>query len=200
MRTFSNRKAATAVAVLIAAGAGTATATTIAGSSPAGPAAPAPDVSAPVVDVAEHPAPRYTAVARSAQPATRRVAEMHAVLAVRYPDVAGRPVRGIRAADGTQAWVVTGPKHTCFGADNGDGTGYSCRANVSADEGLSIVETRRDGTARSVILVPDRVASVDVAGARTAATNNLVVVEHLVGATVRATPSDGGAPFQVGKD
>lgn len=201
-----NRKTTAALAaLLITAGAGTAAAVAVGGSSPdaihaATLADPSAAVNAPVVDVPEHPAPRYTAVSRSSQLPTARVAQMHAVLAARYPDVVGRPIRGIKAADGTQAWVVSGTKHTCFGADNSDGTGYSCVANLDADEGVSIAETRRDGSERSVILVPDQVGSVSVAGARTAATNNLVVVEHLTGATVQAHPTDGRAPFRVGSE
>ncbi len=205
----TTRKATAAVAaLLITAGAGTATASALSGSSTAGDArpganpvtGPAVDAIAPVTDTPIRPAPRYRAAERSTQKPTGRVLEMHRVLATRYPDLVGRPVRGLKAADGTQAWVVSGAKHTCLGADNSEGTGYSCRPNGEAQDGISVAERRQDGTQRTVALVPDEIGSVSASGSRVAAENNLVVAEHRTGAALQANPTDGRVPFRVGTE
>ncbi len=197
------RKATAVVAALaITAGAGAATAAALTDSTDdVRVGVPAVvDVAAPVTNVPVRPAPHYAALERSRQKPTARVAEMHQVLAARYPDLGGRAIRGLKAADGTQAWVVSGSKHTCLGADNSDGTGYTCRTNDEALDGITVAEKRADGTQRTVVLVPDDIGSV-TAGGRVAATrNNLVVAEHQVGAAVQANPSDGGSPFRVGTE
>lgn len=203
LRTTTRKATAVVAAIMLTAGAGAATAAALSDSSAddarvASPGAVPPG--APVTDVPVRPAPHYNALERSTQRPTARVAEMHRVLAARYPDLAGRAVRGLKAADGTQAWVVSGGKHTCLGADNSDGTGYSCRTNDEAFDGISVAEKRADGSQRSVLLVPDDIASVTAGGRVATAKNNLVVAEHPVGAVVQANPSDGGSPFRVGTE
>lgn len=202
LRTTSRKATAVVAAIVITAGAGAATAAALSDSSDdARVAAPAVvELGQPVTDVPVRPAPHYNALERSAQKPTDRVAQMQQVLAARYPDLAGRTTRGLKAADGTQAWVVSGSKHTCLGADNSDGTGYTCRTNDEALDGITVAEKRADGTQRSVLLVPDDIASVNAGGRVAAAKNNLVVAEHQVGAVVQANPSDGGSPFRVGTE
>lgn len=202
LRTTTRKATAVVAAIAITAGAGAATAAALSDSSEdARTAAPAAvGLGKPVTDVPVRPAPHYNALERSAQKPTSRVAAMQKVLAARYPDLTGRPTRGLKAADGTQAWVVSGNKHTCLGADNSDGTGYTCRPNDEALDGIAVAEKRADGTQRSVLLVPDDIASVNAGGRVAAAKNNLVVAEHPVGAVVQANPSDGGSPFRVGTE
>lgn len=200
---MTTRKVATVAAtILIAAGAGTATAAALSGASDeARSEAPAVvELRKPVTDVPVRPAPHYNALERSAQKAPARVAQAQQVLAARYPDLAGRAARGLKAADGSQAWVVTGSKHTCLGAENSEGIGYSCRPNDEALDGISVAEKRPNGVQRSVLLVPDDIASVSADGRVASATNNLVVTEHRVDAVVKANPSDGGSPFRVGAE
>jgi hypothetical protein len=203
LRTTTRKATAVVAALVITAGAGAATAAALTDSSDDAQVAAAPaalDVATPVTDVPVRPAPHYNALERSAQKPTARVAQMQRVLAARYPDLTGRSVRGLKAADGTQAWVVSGSKHTCLGADNSDGTGYTCRPNDEALDGITVAEKRPDGTQRTVLLVPDDIASVTAGGRVAAAKNNLVIAEHRVGATVQANPSDGGSPFRVGTE
>lgn len=199
-RTNTRKATAVVAAIMVTAGAGAGAAAALSDSSDeARIAAPAVvELGKPVTDVPVRPAPHYNALERSAQKPTARVAQMQQVLAARYPDLAGRTTRGLKAADGTQAWVVSGSKHTCLGADNSDGTGYTCRPNDEALDGITVAEKHADGTQRTVLLVPDDIASVTAGGRVAAAKNNLVVAEHAVGAAVQANPSDGGSSFRVG--
>jgi len=197
LRTTTRKATATVAAILIVGGAGAATAAALDDSVPV-------DIAPPTVqqhtEAPDHPAPYYSAVARSTQKPTARVSEMVDVLADRFPDVAGRRVRGIKAADGTQAWVVSGNKYTCLGADNREGTGYTCSPNGEAFDGVSIAERREDGTQRTIALVPDRIASVSADGADVEPTNNLVITEHRADSAVEAHPADGGSPFRIGTE
>ena len=202
LRSTTRKATAIVAAIALTAGAGAATAAALS-DSPEGEPLAAPAVvplGMAVTDVPIRPAPHYNALERSAQKPTARAAEMQKVLATRFPDLAGRATRGLKAADGTQAWVVSGSKHTCLGADNSDGTGYTCRTNDEALDGISVAEKRPDGTQRSVLLVPDDIASVTAGGRVAPAKNNLVVAEHRVGAVVQANPSDGGSSFRVGTE
>lgn len=198
----TTRKATAVVAaIVLTAGAGAATAAALSDSSrDVSTEAAAVPLGMPVTNVPIRPAPHYNALERSKQKPTARVAEMQQVLAARYPDLAGRATRGLKAADGTQAWVVSGSKHTCLGAENSDGTGYTCRTNDEALDGITVAEKRDDGTQRTVLLVPDDIASVTAGGRVAPARNNLVVAEHQVGAAVQANPSDGASSFRVGTE
>lgn len=202
LQTTTRKATAVVAAIMLTVGAGAATAAALSDSSDdTRTAAPAvAELGKPVTDVPVRPAPHYNALEHSAQKPTARIAQMQRVLAARYPDLAGRATRGLKAADGTQAWVVSGSKHTCLGADNSDGTGYTCRPNDEAFDGITVAEKRADGTQRSVLLVPDDIASVTAGGRVAAAKNNLVVAEHPVGAAVQANPSDGGSSFRVGTE
>lgn len=201
MRT-TRKATAVVAAIVVTAGAGAATAAALSDSSrdATTPASSPVPLGTPVTDVPVRPAPHYNALERSTQKPTARVAQMQQVLAARYPDLTGRAVRGLRAADGTQAWVVSGSKHTCLGADNSDGTGYTCRTNDEAQDGITVAEKRADGSQRTIVLVPDDIASVTAGGRVAPARNNLVVAEHRVGAAVQANPSDGGSSFRVGTE
>jgi hypothetical protein len=138
--------------------------------------------------------PSYAAAERSTQDPTERVKAMVAVMARRFPDLAGVEPRGVQAADGTQAWIVTGERTTCFGADNDEGTGYTCAANgLAASTALSVMERHEDGTTRAAFLVPDAVRTVSVDGRQLAPSSNVVVTEFGSGATVRALRRDGSA-------
>lgn len=202
LRTTTRKTAAVVAAIAFTAGAGAATAAALSDSADdARIAAPAEvPLGMPVTDVPVRPAPHYNALERSAQKPTARITRMQQVLAARYPDLAGRAPRGLKAADGSQAWVVSGSKHTCLGAENSEGTGYTCRPNDEAFDGIAVAEKRRDGSQRSVLLVPDDIASVTAGGRVAPAKNNLVVAEHRVDAVVQANPSDGGSPFRVGTE
>lgn len=203
LRTTTRKATAVVAAIAITGGAGAVAAVALGDASDEASVAAAPAVvqlGKPVTDVPIRPAPHYNALERSVQKPTARVAEMQKVLATRYPDLAGRATRGLKAADGTQAWVVSGSKHTCLGADNSDGTGYTCRTNDEAFDGITVAEKRPDGTQRSVLLVPDDIASVSASGRVAPAKNNLVVAEHRVDAVVQANPSDGASSFRVGTE
>lgn len=202
-RTTTRKATAVAAAILITAGAGAATAAALSDSpDDGGTAAASADVQLGTAAAAVpiRPAPHYNALERSQQKPTARVTENQKMLATRFPDLAGRAARGLKASDGTQAWVVSGSKHTCLGTENSEGIGYACQPNDAAFDGISVAEKRADGTQRSVLLVPDDIASVTAGGRVAPARNNLVVTEHRVGAAVMANPSDGGSSFRVGTE
>jgi hypothetical protein len=139
-------------------------------------------------------APSYAAVERSTQDPTQRVEEMVAVMARRFPDIAGVEPRGVQADDGTQAWIIAGERTTCFGADNADGTGYTCAPNgVAASTALSVMQRHEDGGTRAAFLVPDAVRAVAVDGHELEAPRNVVVVELDKTDEVRALRQDGSA-------
>ncbi len=194
---ITRRVTLAAATALVAVGAGAATATALSGSEPSVDRAVAVD---PVADVPVAPAPYYSAVERSTQKPTARIAEGQKILAARFPDLAGRDLRGLKAADGTQAWVVSGSKHTCLGADNSDGTGFACAPNGDAKRGISVAEVRKDSGERSVTLLPDDIGSVTADGRVSKVSGNLVVVEHRGQAVLQANPSDGRASFRVGTE
>lgn len=203
LRTSTRKATAVVAAIVLTGGVGAATAAALSDSSDEATRGRAPavvELGKPVTDVPVRPAPHYNALERSTQRPTARVAQMQQVLAARYPDLAGRATRGLKAPDGTQAWVVSGSKHTCLGADNSDGTGYTCRPNDEALDGITVAEKRADGTQRTVVLVPDDIASVTAGGRVAAAKNNLVVAEHRVGAAVQANPSGDASSFRVGTE
>jgi hypothetical protein len=139
-------------------------------------------------------APSYAAVQRSTQDPTERVDEMTEVMARRFPDIADAEPVGVQAGDGTQTWVVAGERTTCFGADNGGGTGYTCAPNsVAASTALSVMDRRQDGSTRAVFLVPDAVRSVAVDGRELVPSRNVVVAELPATAKVQALRRDGSA-------
>jgi hypothetical protein len=138
--------------------------------------------------------PSYAAAERSTQDSPERVDEMTAVMAQRFPDLADAEPVGVQAGDGTQAWVVAGERTTCFGADNGGGTGYTCSPNsVAASTALSIMDRREDGTTRAVFLLPDSVRALAVDGRELAPSRNVVVTELPATAKVQALRRDGSA-------
>lgn len=202
LRTTTRKATAVVAAIVIIGGAGAATAAALSDSADDArlQTLGATELGKPTTDVPVRPAPHYNALERSTQKPPARVATMQQVLATDYPDLAGRATRGLKAADGSQAWVVSGSKHTCLGVENSDGVGYTCQPNDAAFDGISIAEKRADGTQRSVLLVPDDIASVTAGGRVAPARNNLVVTEHRVGAAVMANPSDGGSSFRVGTE
>lgn len=113
-------------------------------------------------------------------------------LARKAPDLRLEDVRGVRAADGTQAWVLPGPTRTCFGADNDDGTGFTCTSNARAIKGgLSTAAVDSEGTVRAIYLVSDDVTSATAAGRRFAPHDNLVVMTYPSGSTVTFTTKSG---------
>lgn len=140
--------------------------------------------------------PSYAAAAaRSGEDPTARVEEMTEVMAQRFPDLADAETTGIEAPDGTQTWVISGDEHTCFGADNSGGTGYTCGTNaLAASTPLSLMASRADGTTRGVFLVPDAVRALTVDGETVTPTRNVVVVDDLEQDTaLRAVRRDGTA-------
>jgi len=107
----------------------------------------------------------FTAVKQSTQEPDKRKLAIFRELTRDAPGVRPGDARGVRASDGTQAWVIPGPTRTCFGADNGDGTGYSCTSNASVIRGgLSSAAIDTEGTVRAIYLVPDDVVSASAAG------------------------------------
>lgn len=173
------RFARTAVVVAVVSAGGTLAAGALAtADAPSGPAA----------------TPSPSAVERSTQDPTERVEEMVAVMARRFPDIAGVDPQGVQADDGTQAWVVAGERTTCFGAENAEGTGYTCAPNaVAASTPLSVMERGEDGDTRAAFLVPDAVRAVAVDGRQLAPSHNVVVVEFGRTAKVQALRRDGTA-------
>ena len=61
--------------------------------------------------------------------------------------------------------------------------------NDEAFDGISVAESRKDGTQRTVALVPDEIGAVTADGRRFAAKNNLVVAEHRTGRLSRPIPA-----------
>jgi hypothetical protein len=121
----------------------------------------------------------YAAVRRSDLRPRGRTRVLLGVVSRRFPDVDLAAARGIRAADGTRAWVVPGSKHTCFGADNTDGTGYTCVSNARARLGaLSTAAGGPDGRIRAIYLVPDDVARLEADGRTFRPRGNLVVAAY----------------------
>lgn len=136
----------------------------------------------------------YTAVTRSEVRPEGRTRVLLRVLARRFPDVDLAAARGIEAADGTRAWVVPGRKHTCFGAQNDDGTGYTCVANARARLGaLSTAAVGSDGRIRAIYLVPDDVDRLEADGQAFRPRGNLVVATYGEQAPVTIVTGSGRA-------
>jgi hypothetical protein len=134
----------------------------------------------------------FTAVKQSTQEPDQRKRALFRALARDAPGVRPDDARGVRASDGTQAWVIPGPTRTCFGADNADGTGYTCTSNASVLRGgLSSAAVDTEGTVRAIYLVPDDVASATAGGQTVAPRNNLVVMTYPSGSTVTFTTKSG---------
>lgn len=134
----------------------------------------------------------FTAVKQSTQEPDKRTLAMFRALSRDAPGIRPADARGIRASDGTQAWVVPGPTRTCFGADNGDGTGYTCTSNANVIRGgLSSAGIDTEGTIRAVYLVPDEVVSATAAGQTVGAHNNLVAMAYPAGSTVTFKTKSG---------
>ncbi len=136
----------------------------------------------------------FSAVKQSTQPPDRRRLALFRALTRDAPGVRPEDARGVRAADGTQAWVIPGPTRTCFGADNDDGTGYTCTSNARVIRGgLSSASVDTEGTIRAIYLVPDDVVSASAGGQSVAPHNNLVVMSYPSGSTVTFTTKSGDA-------
>lgn len=134
----------------------------------------------------------FTAVKKSTQQPSRSQQAIFRDLARDSPGLRADDARGIRASDGTQAWVIPGPNRTCFGADNDDGTGYTCTSNASVIRGgLSSAAIDTEGTVRAIYLVPDDVVSASAAGQSAAPHNNLVVMSYPSGSTVTFKTKSG---------
>lgn len=155
-----------------------------------------PSTDEATIEVVAHPANPsqvvFSAVKRSTQQPNARERAMFRELTRDAPGVRPEDARGIHASDGTQAWVVPGPTRTCFGADNGDGTGYTCTSNANVIRGaLSAADVNTEGTVRAIYLVPDDVVSASAAGQTVTPHNNLVVVSYPAGTTVTFTTKSG---------
>jgi hypothetical protein len=134
----------------------------------------------------------YAAVERSTVRPTGRTRVLLGVLARRFPDVDLAAARGIEAADGTRGWVVPGRKHTCFGAENDDGTGYTCVSNARARLGaLSTAAVSPDGRIRAIYLVPDGVDRLEADGRTFRPRGNLVVATYGEDAPVTIVTGSG---------
>lgn len=134
----------------------------------------------------------FSAVKRSTQQPSRSQAVIFRDLARDFPGIRPEDARGVRASDGTQAWVIPGPDRTCFGADNDDGTGYTCTSNARVIKGgLSTAAVDTDGTVHAIYLVPDDVSTATAGGQRFAPHNNLVVMTYPSGSTVTFTTTSG---------
>lgn len=134
----------------------------------------------------------YATVAKSTQTPSRDVKRIFGVLSQRYKDIDPANARGIKAADGTQAWVLPGTARTCFGTENADGTGYTCVSNARAAVGSLFSGTvLDDGTVRAIYLVPDDVVEVATEGRTVKPTNNLAVVTYREGSVVTMTADNG---------
>lgn len=142
----------------------------------------------------------YAAVTRSEVRPSGRTRVLLRVLTRRFPDVDPGAARGIKAADGTQAWVIPGTKHTCFGADNDDGTGYTCVANARARLGaLSTAAVGPDGRIRAIYLVPDDVERLEADGRTFRPEGNLIVASYAETTPVTLVTEDGTATTLEGR-
>lgn len=134
----------------------------------------------------------FSAVERSTQRPDGNVRRVFRALAAQHPGLQSDDARGIVAADGTQAWVLPGSSHTCFGATNREGAGYTCETNARAASGaLAAAEVLEDGSVRAVYLVPDDVVAARVGGREFRPRNNLVVVTYPEGTPVTLITEDG---------
>lgn len=134
----------------------------------------------------------FTAVKQSTQEPNEVQRAMFRALTRRTPGIRPEDARGVRASDGTQAWVIPGPDRTCFGAANDDGTGVTCTSNARVIKGgLSTAAVDTDGTVRAIYLVPDGVIAASASGQRFAPHNNLVVMTYPSGSTVTFTTASG---------
>jgi hypothetical protein len=134
----------------------------------------------------------FTAVKESTHEPDQRTLAMFRALTRDAPGLRPGDARGVRASDGTQAWVIPGPTRTCFGADNSDGTGYTCTNNANVIRGaLSSAEVNNEGTIRAVYLVPDQVVTATASGQSVAPHNNLVVISYPAGSTVTFKTKSG---------
>lgn len=134
----------------------------------------------------------FTAVKQSTQKPDRVQRVIFRELARNAPGLRLEDVRGVRASDGTQAWVLPGPTRTCFAADNDDGTGYTCASNASVIRGaLSTASVDTEGTVHAIYLVPDDVISASAGGQSAAPHNNLVAMSYPSGSTVTFKSKSG---------
>lgn len=134
----------------------------------------------------------YAAVSASDRRPAGRVKALLTVAARNYDDLDIADARGITAVDGTRAWVVTGTAHTCFGAQNEDGTGYACETNALARRGaLSTAAVDGSGKVRAIYLVPDDVLAITAGGATFRPTNNLVAATYDEGDPVTIVRAGG---------
>lgn len=134
----------------------------------------------------------FTAVKKSTQEPDKRKLVMFRELTRDAPGLRPEDARGVRASDGTQAWIIPGPTRTCFGTDNDDGTGYTCTSNASVIRGgLASASVDTEGTVRAIYLVPDDVVSASAGGQRFAPHNNLVAMSYPAEATVTFTTKSG---------
>lgn len=133
----------------------------------------------------------YAAYARSDQRPTGRVRAMIDVINREF-DVNPNQARGVTTVDGKQAWIIPANDGLCFGADDGEGTGYSCATVAElVDDPTVMSAADSDGSVRAVFLVPDATVALEVAGRRFDASNNTVVAHYERGATVTRVDRDG---------
>ncbi|MBF6621056.1 MAG: hypothetical protein ITG02_12610 [Patulibacter sp.] len=188
----SARRTALALVALGGVATGAAATAAIAVALPASDPAPAPEPTTLTAEPANPTRLPFAAVERSAQRPGGSDRRVFAALAGQHPGMRPDDARGIVAADGTRAWVLPGRSHTCFGAANRDGTGFTCATNARAAAGaLSVAEVARDGTVRAVYLVPDDVVAARAGGREFRPESNLVVVTHDEGAPVTFVTEDG---------
>ncbi len=134
----------------------------------------------------------FSAVARSTQRPDAQHRRIFLGLTHAAPDIRPDDARGVRTADGTQAWVIPGPTRTCFGADNDDGTGFTCTSNARVVRGgLSSASVDVDGTVQAIYLVPDQIESARAAGRTFTPHDNLIAMSYPAGSTVTFTTKSG---------
>ncbi len=184
-----------ALALVAAAGVATGAAAT-AGIALALPSDPPPSEVTFPVDPANPTRLSLSAVERSTQRPSRSFRALLERLSARTLGSDPADARGIRAQDGTQAWVLAGPGRTCFSVDNVEGSGVSCASNARAARGGLAAATVVDGMVQAVYLTPDDVVSAEAGGRTFRPHNNLLTITHPVGTPVTFTMKSGDTTVQ----